>query len=100
MVLLATLCYLAIFANSPACRELASRKTTTTATMSPPNPTNVSDPLAPQRLRAIKNSYTELDLLSKTQPSDFIFDFDKAVTGISTGTGGKSVAATVCPSSS
>jgi hypothetical protein len=38
--------------------------------------------------------------LSKTNPSDFIFDFGNAVTGISTGTGGHSVAATVSISSS
>ena len=51
--------------------------------------------LAPQRLESIKNSYSELNLLSKTKPSDFIFDFDKAVTGVSHGTGGRTVAATV-----
>jgi hypothetical protein len=43
--------------------------------------------IAPQRLESIKNSYSELNLLSKTKPSDFIFDFDKAVTGVSHGTG-------------
>jgi hypothetical protein len=51
--------------------------------------------LAPERLKSIKNSYTELNLLSKRNPSDFIFDFDKAVTDVSHGTGGRSVAATV-----
>jgi len=102
MVFIESLCFLAIFSNSPVCRELLNKKsftttvTTTAATTARPwNATNDTNPLAPQRLESIKNSYSELNLLSKTNPSDFIFDFDKAVTGVSHGTGGRSVAATV-----
>ncbi len=64
---------------------------TTTTTQAP----NISNPLAPSRLESIKNSYSELELLSKTNPSDFIFDFGTATTGVSNGTGGRTVAATV-----
>jgi len=102
MVFIESLCFLAIFSNSPVCRELLNKRsftttvTTTAATTARPwNATNDTNPLAPQRLESIKNSYSELNLLSKTNPSDFIFDFDKAVTGVSHGTGGRSVAATV-----
>jgi hypothetical protein len=92
---------LAIFASSPICQELALKKTSTTTlaptttTVARSNATNDTNPLAPERLQSIKNSYSELNLLSKTKPSDFIFDFDKAVTGVSHGTGGRTVAATV-----
>ncbi len=94
---------MAIFANTEICRQLATKKSTTTTTTTTTtaassiasNTSNNSNPLAPQRLESIKNSYSELNLLSKTNPSDFIFDFDTAVTGVSKGTGGRSVAATV-----
>jgi hypothetical protein len=101
MQFILSLCYLAIFANTDICRELAKKKSTTTTTTTTAassiasNASNNSNPLAPQRLESIKNSYSELNLLSKTNPSDFIFDFDTAVTGVSKGTGGRSVAATV-----
>jgi len=97
MELIQCLCYLAIFSDAAVCRELAKKNNATT-TVAPDiarNRSNNSDLLAPQRLEAIKNSYSELNLLSKTNPSDFIFDFDTAVTGVSKGTGGRSVAATV-----
>jgi hypothetical protein len=74
---------------------LTLRRSFTTTTAKSWNATNDTNPLAPQRLESIKNSYSELNLLSKTNPSDFIFDFDKAVTGVSHGTGGRTVAATV-----
>ena len=96
MVFIHSLCYLAIFINTPICRELATKwSSTTTPSTRPLNTTREINRLAPQRLESIKNSYSELNLLSKTKPSDFIFDFDKAVTGISRGTGGRTVAATV-----
>ncbi len=80
------------------CPQLPMNNTTnsTTATTNPPlNISNLTNPLAPSRLESIKNSYSELNLLSKTNPSDFIFDFGNATTGISNGTGGHTVAATV-----
>jgi hypothetical protein len=96
MELIQCICYLAIFSDAKICRELAKQNNATTIM---PNQTwnmsNNTNRLAPQRLESIKNSYSELNLLSKTNPSDFIFDFDKAVTGVSTGTGGRTVAATV-----
>jgi hypothetical protein len=102
MAFIGSLCFLAIFSNTPACRELTLKTSSTTTTTTIPtttvrtrNATNDTNPLAPQRLESIKNSYSELNLLSKTKPSDFIFDFDKAVTGVSHGTGGRTVAATV-----
>jgi len=103
MQFLLSLCYLAIFSNTEICRALAKKNnlptttttTTTVASSIASNTSNSSNPLAPQRLESIKNSYSELNLLSKTNPSDFIFDFDTAVTGVSKGTGGRSVAATV-----
>jgi hypothetical protein len=100
MQFISSLCYLAIFANTEICRELAKKKSTTTTTTTvassiASNTSNISNPLAPQRLESIKNSYSELNLLSKTNPSDFIFDFNTAVTGVSKGTGGRSVAASV-----
>ncbi|CAF1293659.1 unnamed protein product [Adineta steineri] len=82
---------LAIFSDALVCRQLAMKNNTTTTTVPPANNIN---PLAPSRLESIKNSYSELNLLSKTNPSDFIFDFDKAVTGVSLGTGGRQVSAT------
>jgi hypothetical protein len=72
-----------------------TNSTTTTTTNSPLNISNLTNPLAPSRLESIKNSYSELNLLSKTNPSDFIFDFGNATTGVSNGTGGHTVAATV-----
>ncbi|CAF1108993.1 unnamed protein product [Adineta steineri] len=72
----------------------SSTSTTRPFTTTSNNVSNASNPLAPSRLESIKNSYSELNLLSKTNPSDFIFDFDKAVTGVSTGTGGRTVSAT------
>ena len=57
--------------------------------------TCLCSPLAPARLESIKNSYSELNLLSKLNASDFIFDFGNAVTGVSIGTGGRQVSATV-----
>ena len=95
MELIQCLCYLAIFSDAAVCRDLATRNNSTTTIAPTWNRSNNSDPLAPQRLESIKNSYSELNLLSKTNPSDFIFDFDKAVTGVSKGTGGRTVAATV-----
>jgi hypothetical protein len=89
------ICYLAIFSGAVICRELPMKNNTTTIPAQAWNMSNNTNPLAPQRLESLKNSYSELNLLSKTNPSDFIFDFDKAVTGISTGTGGRTVAATV-----
>ncbi len=86
---------MAIFSNTLVCRELTLRRSFTTTTAKSSNATNDTNPLAPERLKSIKNSYTELNLLSKRNPSDFIFDFDKAVTDVSHGTGGRSVAATV-----
>ncbi|CAF1308435.1 unnamed protein product [Adineta steineri] len=68
---------------------------TTTTTVTTIQALNTSDPLALSRLESIKNSVNELSLLSKTVPSDFIFDFDKAVTGVSLSNGGRTVAATV-----
>ena len=57
--------------------------------------TNNTNQLVPSRLESIKNSYSELNLLSKLNVSDFIFDFGNAVTGVSLGTGGRTVSATV-----
>ncbi|CAF1061308.1 unnamed protein product [Adineta ricciae] len=94
------LCYLTIFANADVCQKLAGNSTTSTTTMSPAGSTsttkaaNLSNPLAPSRLESIKNSFSELNLLSKTNPSDFIFDFNNATTGVSRGTGGRTVSAT------
>ncbi|CAF4381171.1 unnamed protein product [Adineta steineri] len=121
MELIQFLCLLIIFYNVSVSQQLlirANSPTTTTKSTSTTKPTtkpttsststtrpftttsnnvsNASNPLAPSRLESIKNSYSELNLLSKTNPSDFIFDFDKAVTGVSTGTGGRTVSATVC----
>jgi hypothetical protein len=73
---------------------------TTTATSTTTTTSTQANPLAPARLESIKDSYSELNLLSKTNPSDFIFDFGNATTGISNGTGGHSVAATVSISTS
>ncbi|CAF3557958.1 unnamed protein product [Adineta steineri] len=91
--------------TSTTTTTLPPTTTTTTTTPPPPSPTtttvtttqalNTSDPLALSRLESIKNSVNELSLLSKTVPSDFIFDFDKAVTGVSLSNGGRTVAATV-----
>jgi hypothetical protein len=88
------LCYLTIFADTALCKQIAMTNTTT-VTMSTTQPPNISNPLAPSRLESIKNSYSELELLSKTNPSDFIFDFGTATTGVSNGTGGRTVSATV-----
>ena len=101
MVFLQSFCFLAIFASTPICKDLAMRRTPTTTlpptttTIARSNATNDTNPLAHERLESIKNSYSELNLLSKTKPSDFIFDFDKAVTGVSRSNGGRTVAATV-----
>jgi hypothetical protein len=95
MELIQCLCYLAIFSDATVCRELAKKNNTTTMANSTWNMSNNTDRLAPHRLESIKNSYSELNLLSKTNLADFIFDFDKAITGISKGTGGRTVAATV-----
>ena len=98
MKILQYLCYLAIFSDASICKALAwksNNSTTIATTIEPWNKSNRTNPLAPARLESIKNSYSELNLLSKTNPSDFIFDFDKAVTGISQGTGGRTVSATV-----
>jgi hypothetical protein len=102
MAFIRSLCFLAIFSTTAICQELALQRSLTTriktrkpTTVTPSNGTNGTNPLAPQRLESIKNSYSELNLLSKTKPSDFIFDFDKAVTGVSHGTGGRTVGATV-----
>ncbi|CAF1424338.1 unnamed protein product [Adineta steineri] len=100
MALIQSLCMLAIFSDALVCRQFAMKNNTTTTTTTASTSTltstiaNSTNPLAPSRLESIKNSYSELNLLSKTNPSDFIFDFDKAVTGVSTGTGGRTVAAT------
>ncbi|CAF4378022.1 unnamed protein product, partial [Adineta steineri] len=86
--------------TSTTTTTLPPTTTTTTTTPPPPSPTttvtttqalNTSDPLALSRLESIKNSVNELSLLSKTVPSDFIFDFDKAVTGVSLSNGGRTV---------
>ncbi|UJR08178.1 hypothetical protein I4U23_012451 [Adineta vaga] len=53
-----------------------------------------SNPIAPSRLEALKNSYSKLNFLSKTNPSDFIFDFSRAISGVSHGTGGRTISAT------
>jgi hypothetical protein len=85
-----------MFADAKICRDLAEQNNGTTTMQNQTwNISNNTNRLAPQRLESLKNSYSELNLLSKTDSSDFIFDFDKAVTGISTGTGGRTVAATV-----
>ena len=97
MVFVQSLCFLAIFANTQVCRELALKSTsrTTASPLASRNTTRQTNLLAPERLESIKNSYSELNLLSKTKPSDFIFDFNQATTGVSRGTGGRTVAATV-----
>jgi hypothetical protein len=92
MELIQCICYLAIFSDAAVCKQLAIKNN---GTITPEKPWNNSDPLAPNRLESIKNSISEISLLSKTNASDFIFDFDKAVTGVSKGTGGRTVAATV-----
>jgi hypothetical protein len=97
MELIQYLCYLAIFSDASICKQFAIRNNGTT-TRPPPlpiNASNYSNPLAPSRLESIKNSYSELNLLSKTNPSDFIFDFNNAVSGVAIGTGGRTVSATV-----
>ncbi len=58
-------------------------------TQPPVNAWNNLNSLARNRLESIKNSYSELNLLSLTNPSEFIFDFDKE------GTDGRTVSATV-----
>jgi hypothetical protein len=104
MQLFQVLCQLALLFNVVICGELinkiTTRITTTTKTTTSTTTSTQANPLAPSRLELIKDSYSELNLLSKTNPSDFIFDFGNAKTGISTGTGGHSVAATVSISSS
>jgi hypothetical protein len=101
MALIQYFCYLAILSDASICKQFLMKNnsttiaTTTTTVVKPGNISNGTNPLSPTRLELIKNSYSELNLLSKTNPSDFIFDFDKAVTGVSTGTGGRSVSATV-----
>ena len=100
MKLVQVLCYLTIFSNAAVCRQVTTKIPTTTTTTTTTVPTtsrsaNLSNPLAPSRLESIKNSYSELNLLSKTNPSDFIFDFGNASAGISTGTGGRTVSATI-----
>jgi hypothetical protein len=98
MELIQFLCYLAIFSDATICKQFAIKNNGTTTTTTPPLPINASNnsnPLARSRLESIKNSYSELNLLSKTNPSDFIFDFDKAVTGVAIGTGGRTVLASV-----
>jgi len=98
MELFQCLCYLAIFSDASICKQFAIKNNGTRTTRPPPlpiNASNYSNPLAPSRLESIKNSYSELNLLSKTNPSDFIFDFDKAVTGVAIGAGGRIVSATV-----
>ncbi len=107
MTFFQVICYLTIFSNVNICQQLAINRTTTEttttttiATTRPPNISNLTNPLAPSRLESIKNSYSELNLLSKTNPSDFIFDFGTAKTGVSNGTGGHTVAATVSASTS
>ncbi|CAF1647827.1 unnamed protein product, partial [Didymodactylos carnosus] len=65
------------------------RATTTTST------TTAYNPLAVQRLEDLQKSPTELIQESKMNASDFIFDFGNATTGISNGTGGHTVQATV-----
>jgi len=96
MGLVQCLCYLAIFSDASICKQFAIKNNGTTTTPPLPiNASNNSNPLAPSRLESIKNSYSELNLLSKTNPLDFIFDFDKAVTGVAIGTGGRIVSATV-----
>ncbi|CAF4445928.1 unnamed protein product, partial [Adineta steineri] len=59
---------LAIFSDALICRQLAMKNNTTTTTITVP-PANNINPLAPSRLESIKNSYSELNLLSKTNPS-------------------------------
>jgi hypothetical protein len=108
MQFLPALCQLALFSKLAICTELINGLTTiitttpstATATSAPTTTSTLGNPLAPARLESIKDSYSELNLLSKTNPSDFIFDFGNATTGISTGTGGHSVAATVSISTS
>jgi hypothetical protein len=95
MDLIQYFCFLAILSDAVICKPLRTKSTKTTATVKPGNISNGTNPLSPTRLELIKNSYSELNLLSKTNPSDFIFDFDKAVTGVSRGTGGRTVSATV-----
>jgi hypothetical protein len=100
MDLIQYFCFLAILSDAVICKPLRTKSTkttatTTTTTVKPGNISNGTNPLSPTRLELIKNSYSELNLLSKTNPSDFIFDFDKAVTGVSRGTGGRTVSATV-----
>jgi hypothetical protein len=96
MQLFQLLCQLVLFSTLAICVPVT---TEINATITTTNSTE-ANPLAPSRLELIKDSYSELNLLSKTNPSDFIFDFGNAKTGISTGTGGHSVAATVSISSS
>jgi hypothetical protein len=96
MQLFQLLCQLVLFSTLAICLPVTTEVNTTITTAN----STEANPLAPSRLEFIKDSYSELNLLSKTNPSDFIFDFGNAVTGISTGTGGHSVAATVSISSS
>ncbi|CAF4322887.1 unnamed protein product, partial [Adineta steineri] len=94
MKLTQLLCFLVILVDVCDSRRRVKTTSTTTTTLSPTTTTttalpsttktttqalNTSDPLALSRLESIKNSVNELSLLSKTVPSDFIFDFDKAV---------------------
>jgi hypothetical protein len=81
--------------TKPTTTKPTTKTTTATSTSTTTTTSTQANPLAPARLESIKDSYSELNLLSKTNPSDFIFDFGNATTGISTGTGGHSVAATV-----
>ncbi|UJR38253.1 hypothetical protein I4U23_030926 [Adineta vaga] len=95
MALVEFLCYLTVFADAAVCQRLlnSTAANATTTMMSTTTTANLSNPLAPSRLESIKNSNTELRLLSKMNPSDFVFDFNNATTGVSRGTGGRTVSA-------
>lgn len=90
MDLIQYLCYLAIFSDAAVCKQFPSN-----STVAPLN--SSTDRLSLARLESIRNSINRRSQLAKMTAADFIFDFDQAVTGVSRGTGGKTVAATVGP---
>ncbi len=97
-LLILSLLYVVAVSVAKVCPQVSTEQTTTSTTATTNRPINISNltnSLDPSRLQSIKNSYSELDLLSKLNPSDFIFDFGNATTGVSNGTGGHTVAATV-----
>ena len=89
MDLIQYLCYLAIFSDAAVCKQFPMN-----STILPPL-NNSTDRLSRTRLESIRNSINRQNQLAKMKPEDFIFDFDQAITGVSRGTGGKTVSATV-----